>query len=111
MPDGTRPEPGGWNRFSLEVADLAAAVEELRKAGVRFRNDIVTGVRGKQILLDAPAATQSSYSNRPDQRPHWQIQTLTLASRRTLKRARTRLTRPDSGVQRPRAQPLEQVAL
>ena len=55
MPDGTRPEPGGWNRFSLEVADLAAVVEELRKAGVHFRNDIVTGVGGKQILLDDPS--------------------------------------------------------
>ena len=55
MPDGTKPEPGGWNRFSLEVADLAATVEELRKAGVHFRNDIVTGVGGKQILLDDPS--------------------------------------------------------
>ena len=41
MPDGTRPEPGGWNRFSLEVSDLAAMVETLRTAGVHFRNDIV----------------------------------------------------------------------
>jgi catechol 2,3-dioxygenase-like lactoylglutathione lyase family enzyme len=55
MPDGTRPEPGGWNRFSLEVSDLAATVEELRKAGVHFRNDLVTGVGGKQILLDDPS--------------------------------------------------------
>jgi len=55
MPDGTKPEPGGWNRFSLEVADLAATVEEFRKAGVHFRNDIVTGVGGKQILLDDPS--------------------------------------------------------
>jgi catechol 2,3-dioxygenase-like lactoylglutathione lyase family enzyme len=55
MPDGTMPEPGGWNRFSLEVPDLAAAVEELRAAGVHFRNDIVTGVGGKQILLDDPS--------------------------------------------------------
>ena len=52
MPDGTRPEPGGWNRFSLEVADLAATIEELRKAGVHFRNDLATGVGGNQILLD-----------------------------------------------------------
>src|SRR6184192_2744269 len=42
MPDGTVPEPGGWNRFSLEVPDLAATVETLRAAGARFRNDIVT---------------------------------------------------------------------
>ena len=55
MPDGTRPEPGGWNRFSLEVSDLAGTVEQLRKAGVHFRNDVVTGVGGKQILLDDPS--------------------------------------------------------
>jgi catechol 2,3-dioxygenase-like lactoylglutathione lyase family enzyme len=55
MPDGTRPEPGGWNRFTLEVSDLAASVEVLRKAGVHFRNQIVTGVGGKQILLDDPS--------------------------------------------------------
>ncbi|MFZ1155897.1 MAG: VOC family protein [Solirubrobacteraceae bacterium] len=55
MPDGTRPEPGGWNRFQLEVADLAAMIEELRKAGVHFRNDLVTGVGGNQILLDDPS--------------------------------------------------------
>lgn len=55
MPDGRQPEPGGWNRFSLEVDDLAAVVAELRKAGVHFRNDIVTGVGGKQILLDDPS--------------------------------------------------------
>jgi catechol 2,3-dioxygenase-like lactoylglutathione lyase family enzyme len=55
MPDGTMPEPGGWNRFSLEVSDLAAMVEELRKAGVHFRNNLVTGVGGKQILLDDPS--------------------------------------------------------
>ena len=55
MPDGTRPEAGGWNRFALEVGDLAARVEELRAAGVRFRTDIVTGVGGKQILLEDPS--------------------------------------------------------
>lgn len=55
MPDGTKPAPGGWNRFSLEVSDLPAQVEELRKAGVHFRNDIVTGVGGKQILLEDPS--------------------------------------------------------
>jgi catechol 2,3-dioxygenase-like lactoylglutathione lyase family enzyme len=55
MPDGTRPEPGGWNRFSLEVSDLAAIVEELCAAGVRFRNEIVTGVGGEQILLEDPS--------------------------------------------------------
>ncbi len=55
MPDGTRPQPGGWNRFSLEVPDLAATVEQLRSAGVHFRNDIITGVGGNQILLDDPS--------------------------------------------------------
>ena len=55
MPDGRVPEPGGWNRFSLEVSDLAATVEALRKEGARFRNKIVTGVGGKQILLDDPS--------------------------------------------------------
>ena len=55
MPDGTRPEPGGWNRFSVEVPDLAAAVAELRRDGVRFRNDVVTGVGGKQIIAEDPS--------------------------------------------------------
>jgi catechol 2,3-dioxygenase-like lactoylglutathione lyase family enzyme len=55
MPDGTTPEPGGWNRFMLEVPDLAAMVSELRGADAEFRNDIVTGVGGKQILLNDPS--------------------------------------------------------
>ena len=55
MPDGRRPEPGGWNRFMLEVDDLERTVGELRKMGARFRNDIVTGVGGKQILVEDPA--------------------------------------------------------
>ena len=55
MPDGAMPEPGGWNRFQLEVADLEAKVEELREAGVPFRNEIVTGVGGKQILAEDPS--------------------------------------------------------
>jgi catechol 2,3-dioxygenase-like lactoylglutathione lyase family enzyme len=55
MPDGTRPEPGGWNRFSIEVDDLATMVETLHKAGAHFRNDIVTGIGGKQILVDDPS--------------------------------------------------------
>src|SRR2546425_3081729 len=55
MPDGTKPEPGGWNRFSIEVADLAGMVAGLREAGVHLRNGIVTGVGGKQILLDDPS--------------------------------------------------------
>jgi catechol 2,3-dioxygenase-like lactoylglutathione lyase family enzyme len=55
MPDGTRQAPGGWNRFAVEVADLEGTVQELRAAGVRFRNDIVTGVGGKQIIVDDPS--------------------------------------------------------
>ena len=55
MPDGTVPTPGGWNRFSVEVADLDDTVEKLRAAGVRFRNDIVTGVGGRQILVEDPS--------------------------------------------------------
>jgi predicted enzyme related to lactoylglutathione lyase len=55
MPDGRVPEPGGWNRFTLEVDDLADTVEALRKAGSQFRNDIVNGIGGKQILLDDPS--------------------------------------------------------
>jgi catechol 2,3-dioxygenase-like lactoylglutathione lyase family enzyme len=55
MPDGTLPQPGGWNRFQLEVDDLASMVEQLRGHGVHFRNDIVSGVGGKQVLVDDPA--------------------------------------------------------
>ncbi len=55
MPDGRMQEPGGWNRFSVEVPDLAAAVEELRSIGARFRNDVVTGVGGKQIIIEDPS--------------------------------------------------------
>lgn len=55
MPDGTRPEPGGWNRFAIEVADLSATVDALRNAGAHFRNVIVAGVGGKQILLEDPS--------------------------------------------------------
>jgi catechol 2,3-dioxygenase-like lactoylglutathione lyase family enzyme len=54
MPDGTRPVPGGWNRLHLQVDDLAGEVGRLREAGVRFRNDIVTGPGGSQILLQDP---------------------------------------------------------
>jgi catechol 2,3-dioxygenase-like lactoylglutathione lyase family enzyme len=53
--DGRRPEPGGWNRFQLEVEDLESEVERLRAAGATFRSDIITGRGGKQILLDDPA--------------------------------------------------------
>ena len=55
MPDGTSPVPGGWNRIMLELEDLATSVATLRDAGVHFRNEIVTGVGGMQILLDDPS--------------------------------------------------------
>jgi catechol 2,3-dioxygenase-like lactoylglutathione lyase family enzyme len=55
MPDGRKPEPGGWNRIHFVVDDLAAEVDRLRAAGVRFRNDIVTGPGGQQILLEDPS--------------------------------------------------------
>jgi catechol 2,3-dioxygenase-like lactoylglutathione lyase family enzyme len=55
MPDGRRPEPGGWNRIQIEVDDLAGLVETLRTRGAHFRNDIVAGNGGKQILLDDPS--------------------------------------------------------
>lgn len=55
MPDGRRPEPGGWNRIQLQVDDLASEVETLRSAGVSFRNEIVVGRGGNQILLDDPS--------------------------------------------------------
>jgi catechol 2,3-dioxygenase-like lactoylglutathione lyase family enzyme len=55
MPDGTRPRPDGWNRFAIEVEDLAATVEELRAAGVRFRNEIIDGVGGRQIIAEDPS--------------------------------------------------------
>ena len=55
MPDGRRPEPGGWNRIQIRVKDLAHEVDQLKRAGARFRNEIVTGIGGKQILLDDPA--------------------------------------------------------
>ena len=55
MPDGTQQQPGGWNRFAIEVNDLATVVEKLRKSGTHFRNNIVTGVGGKQIIVEDPS--------------------------------------------------------
>jgi catechol 2,3-dioxygenase-like lactoylglutathione lyase family enzyme len=55
MPDGRRPEPGGWNRIQIEVSDLERQVEALREAGASFRNEIVTGRGGSQILLEDPS--------------------------------------------------------
>ena len=55
MPDGSRPAPGGWNRIQLIVSDIASEVERLRAAGVRFRNEIVKGPGGQQVLVEDPA--------------------------------------------------------
>jgi catechol 2,3-dioxygenase-like lactoylglutathione lyase family enzyme len=75
MPDGRVPEPGGWNRVMLEVSDLEATVEALRARDARFRNEIVTGVGGNQILLEDPSGNpielfqptrpEASLSSRP----------------------------------------------
>ncbi|MBM3601058.1 MAG: VOC family protein [Alphaproteobacteria bacterium] len=55
MPDGRKPEPGGWNRIVIETPDLAALVTRLKKAGVAFRNDVVNGPGGQQILCEDPS--------------------------------------------------------
>jgi catechol 2,3-dioxygenase-like lactoylglutathione lyase family enzyme len=55
MPDGRKPEPGGWNRIHFVVDDIASEVDRLRAAGVPFRNEIVTGPGGAQILLEDPS--------------------------------------------------------
>ena len=55
MPDGALQTPGGWNRFAIEVTDIDSMVDALRKAGAHFRNNIVTGVGGKQIIVDDPS--------------------------------------------------------
>jgi hypothetical protein len=55
MPDGRKPEPGCWNRIQMEVDNLASEVEALREAGAQFRNEIVGGRGGKQILLEDPS--------------------------------------------------------
>ena len=55
MPDGRAPSPGGWNRIQIEVEDISAAVERLKRAGARFRNEVVTGRGGKQVLVEDPS--------------------------------------------------------
>jgi catechol 2,3-dioxygenase-like lactoylglutathione lyase family enzyme len=55
MPDGRKPEPGGWNRIVIEVPDLSAAVSKFREQGATFRNDIVTGPGGRQVLCEDPS--------------------------------------------------------
>jgi catechol 2,3-dioxygenase-like lactoylglutathione lyase family enzyme len=55
LADGRKPEPGGWNRYAVEVTDLAETVERLRSAGVHFRSDIIEGVGGNQALVEDPS--------------------------------------------------------
>lgn len=55
LPDGRRPEPGGWNRFQLQVSDLTATAGALRAAGIRFRSDLIRGIGGNQVLLEDPS--------------------------------------------------------
>jgi catechol 2,3-dioxygenase-like lactoylglutathione lyase family enzyme len=55
MPDGSQQSPGGWNRFSIEVSDISNSVEKLKQAGVPLRSNIVTGIGGKQIIIDDPS--------------------------------------------------------
>ena len=68
MPDGRRPEPGGWNRFVVEESDLESRVAELKRAGQRFRNEIVVGPGGKQILLEDPDEQQVAGTDAVDRR-------------------------------------------
>ncbi len=55
MPDGRQPVPGGWNRFQIHVADIEAEVKRLKAAGVKFRNEIIRGVGGAQVVIDDPS--------------------------------------------------------
>jgi len=55
LPDGRKPEPGGWNRFAVEVSDVAATVQRLRGAGVHVRSDVIIGTGGKQALVEDPS--------------------------------------------------------
>jgi catechol 2,3-dioxygenase-like lactoylglutathione lyase family enzyme len=55
MPDGNLPTPGGWNRFSIEVDDLAAMADALREAGIHLRSGVITGVGGRQVVIDDPS--------------------------------------------------------
>jgi predicted enzyme related to lactoylglutathione lyase len=55
MPDGAKPGPGGWNRIHLIVSDIASEVDRLRGEGVKFRNDVITGPGGSQVLIEDPS--------------------------------------------------------
>ena len=65
MADGTVQQPGGWNRFAIEVDDIEATVETLRKEGAHFRNNVVTGVGGKQTIVDDPSGNPVIFPGQP----------------------------------------------
>lgn len=69
MPDGTVPAPGGWNRIIVDVDDIEQIVERIRAQGGQFRNEIVTGNGGKQILLNDPSGNAIELLQRFEQRP------------------------------------------
>ena len=69
MPDGRKPGPGGWNRIHFVVDDIAAEVERLRSAGLEFRNDIISGPGGQQILLDDPSGNPIELFQPAEQAP------------------------------------------
>jgi predicted enzyme related to lactoylglutathione lyase len=68
MPDGTEPEPGGWNRFQLRVDDLDVEIERIRELGGQFRNDVVEGMGGRQILLEDPSGNLIELFEQRDRR-------------------------------------------
>jgi len=69
MPDGRVPEPGGWNRLVIEVDDLASLVEELKAAGTTFRNEIISGVGGLQVLVEDPSGNPIELNQPAENRP------------------------------------------
>ena len=69
MPDGRVPEPGGWNRLVIEVDDLASLVEELKATGTTFRNEIISGVGGLQVLVADPSGNPIELNQPAENRP------------------------------------------
>lgn len=71
LPDGTKPQPGGWNRFHLEVNDLETTVENLKNEGAHFRGEIVNGAAGKQIILEDPSGNPIELFEYYEKNPKW----------------------------------------
>ncbi|HIB11381.1 MAG TPA: VOC family protein [Dehalococcoidia bacterium] len=69
MPDGRVPEPGGWNRLVIKVDDLASLVEELKATGTTFRNEIISGVGGLQVLVEDPSGNPIELNQPAENRP------------------------------------------